>query len=125
MDSESNACTGSECPQWREHQGSILRARQREPRGQQRKAQLRSIREAVVASANAGGGFSVLGVADRKRTRSDVIHGVGDLDAAGVRRDIHDGTEPHVLVEIDELQEPDRARTLRACPGAPAPTISR
>ena len=120
MNSESDSCTGSECPQWREHQGSILRARQREPRGQQRKAQLRSIREAVVASANARGGLTVLGVADRKRTRSDVIHGVGDLDAAGLRRDIYDGTEPHVLVEIDELQEPEGRRlAVRVPPGLP------
>ena len=62
----------------------------------------------------------VLGVADRKRTRSDVIHGVGDLDAAGLRRDIYDGTEPHALVEIDELQEPEGRRlAVRMPPGLP------
>ena len=47
-------------------------------------------------------------------------HGVGDLDAAGLRRDIHDGTEPHVLVEIDELQEPEgRLLAVRVPPGLP------
>ena len=50
---------------------------------QQRKTQIRSLRETVVAFANARGGLIVLGVEDRKRTRSDAIQGVGDLVAAG------------------------------------------
>ena len=96
-----------------------------EPRGQQRKTQLRSLREAVVAFANARGGLIVLGVADRKRTRFDAIHGVGDLDAAGLRRDIYDGTEPHVLVEIDELQEPEgRLLAVRVPSGLPPHTTT-
>ena len=65
-----------------------------------------------------GGGLIVLGVANGKRTRSDAIHGVGDLDAAGLRRDIYDGTEPHVLVEIDEQQESEGRRlAVRVRPG--------
>ena len=72
-----------------------------------RKSQIRILREAAVALANARGGVLVLGVADRKRTRADAIHGVGDLDLEGLRRDIYDGTDPHILVDIEPLEEPE------------------
>ena len=93
--------------------------------GQQRKAQVRNLRESVVAFANARGGLIVLGVGDRKRTRSDAIQGVGDLVASGLRRDIYDGTEPHILVEIDELPEPEgRLFVIRVPPGLPPHTTT-
>ena len=96
-----------------------------DPRSQQRKTQLRSLRETVVAFANARGGLLVLGVADRRRTRSDAIQGVGNLVADGLRRDIYDGTEPHILVEVDELQEPEgRLLVVRVPPGLPPHTTS-
>ena len=64
-------------------------------------------------------------MADRKRTRSNAIHGVGDLDAAGLRRDIYDGTKPHVLVEIEKLQEPEGRRlAIRVPPGLPPHTAT-
>ena len=89
------------------------------------KNQVRDAREAVVAFANASGGLLVLGVADRKRTRSDAIHGVGDLDASSLRRDIYDGTEPHILVEVDELLEPEgRLLVVRVPPGLPPHTTT-
>ena len=72
-----------------------------------RKSQVRVLREAAVAIANANGGVLVLGVADRKRTRAEAIHGVGDLDPEGLRRDIYDGTDPHILVDIEPLEEPE------------------
>lgn len=71
------------------------------------KTQVGTLREAVVAMANAQGGTVVLGVADRKRTRKEAIHGVSDLDSEGLRRDIYDGTDPHVLVDIQPLDEPE------------------
>ena len=71
------------------------------------KRQIRTLREAAVAIANAHGGVLVLGVADRKRTRADAIHGVGDLDSEGLRRDIYDGTDPHILVDIESIEEPE------------------
>jgi ATP-dependent DNA helicase RecG len=71
------------------------------------KAQVRTLREAVVAIANARGGIVVLGVADRKSTRAEAIHGVGDLDTEGLRRDIYDGTDPHILVDIEPIEEPE------------------
>ena len=60
-----------------------------------------------------------------KRTRSDAIQGVGDLVAAGLRRGIYDGTEPHILVEIDELQEPEgRLLVVRVPRGLPPHTTA-
>ena len=72
-----------------------------------RKSQVRVLREAAVAMANARGGVVIVGVADRKRTRVDAIHGVGDLDMEGLRRDIYDGTDPHILVNIEAVEEPE------------------
>ena len=67
----------------------------------------------------------VLGVVDRKRPRSDAIRGVGDQDAAGFRRDFCDGTEPHVLGEVDELLEPqDRPLAVRVQAGLPPHTTT-
>ena len=96
-----------------------------DPQSQQRKTQLRSLRETVFAFVNARGGLLVLGVADRKRTRSDAIQGVGNLVADGLRRDIYDGTEPHILVEVDELQEPEgRLLVVRVPRGLPPHTTT-
>ena len=93
--------------------------------GSSRKARVREIRETVVAFANARGGLLVLGVADRKRTRAEAIHGAGSLDANGLRREIYDGTEPHILAEIYELQEPEgRVLVIRVPPGMPPHTTS-
>lgn len=66
-------------------------------------SQMRSVREEVVAFANSRGGVILLGVSDRKRTKADALHGVGALDAMELRRSIYDGTEPRILVEIDEI----------------------
>ena len=89
------------------------------------KSQVREIRETVVAFANARGGFLVLGVKDRQRTRAEAIHGVAGLDATALRRDIYDGTEPHILVEIHELREPEgRVLAIRVPPGMPPHTTS-
>lgn len=68
---------------------------------------VREVREAVVCLANARGGTIILGVSDRKRTRREAIHGVGQVDAQDLRRRIYDGTEPQILVEIEELVEPE------------------
>ena len=89
------------------------------------KSQVREIRETVVAFANARGGFLVLGVKDRRRTRAEAIHGVAGLDATALRRDIYDGTEPHILVEIHQLPEREgRVLAIRVPPGMPPHTTS-
>ncbi len=90
-----------------------------------RDRQIRELRERVVAQANAQGGVLILGVADRKRTRRDAIQGVGDLDATAVRKWVYDGTAPHILVDIEELIEPEgRLLVLRIPHGIPPHTTS-
>ena len=64
---------------------------------------LQAVKETIVAFANAEGGALVLGIADRKRSRREAIHGVGDLDISKLIRDIYDGTDPHILADVQEL----------------------
>ena len=87
--------------------------------------QIRSIRESVVAFANASGGSLILGVSDHKRTRAEAIHGVGELDIDRLRISIHDGTLPHILVYPEVFDEPEgRVVALRVLPGIPPHTTS-
>lgn len=71
------------------------------------KEQLRELREAVVSLANAKGGAVVLGIQDRMRTRKEAIAGVGDLRPDTLRKAIYDGTDPHLLVDCEEIVEPE------------------
>ena len=90
-----------------------------------RDACVREVREAVVSFANARGGTILLGIEDRKRTRREAIQGVGNLDVNDLRRRIYDGTEPHVLVDIEELIEPEgRLLVIRVPRGIPPHTTS-
>lgn len=85
----------------------------------------RALRETAVCFANAQGGTLVLGVLDRKRTRREAIQGVGRFDLSGLRRAIYDGTDPHILVEIEELVEPEGTILLIHVPkGMPPHTTS-
>lgn len=95
------------------------------PHPQALDSQVRELREAVVALANQRGGVVILGVADRKRTRKDAVQGVGGLDPDSLRRKIYDGTEPHILVEIEELVEPEgRLLVVHVPRGIPPHTTS-
>ena len=76
-------------------------------RGSAVRAQSRAIREAAVAFANAKGGTLVLGIADRKRKRCDAIVGVGRISASDLQRNIYDGTDPHITVDVEEMMEPE------------------
>lgn len=66
-----------------------------------------ALRKAVVCLANQRGGEIVVGVRDRRRTRREAIEGVGPTDTGALRRAIYDGTDPHLLVDIEELVEPE------------------
>lgn len=61
----------------------------------------------MVALANASGGWLVLGVADRKTTRSDAIQGVDDLSVDRLRLQIYEGTDPAILVDAREIDAPE------------------
>ncbi|NJL28226.1 MAG: hypothetical protein HC897_10195 [Thermoanaerobaculia bacterium] len=101
-----------ECKSWNPHPSA-------------RDSQLRELRETVVCLANQRGGVLILGVADRKRTRRDAIQGVGDLDPLELRRSVYVGTEPHILIEVEELIEPEgRLLLLRVPRGLPPHTTS-
>ena len=89
------------------------------------KALHRTLRETVVCLANARGGTIVVGVRDGVRSRREAIQGVGRYDLAGLRRAMYDGTEPHILVEIEELREPEGTLLLIHVPkGMPPHTTS-
>lgn len=85
----------------------------------------RDLREAVVCLANARGGVILLGVADRKRSRQDALHGVGQLNVDEVRRNVYGGTDPPILVEAEELVEPEaRLLAVRVPRGIPPHTTT-
>jgi ATP-dependent DNA helicase RecG len=91
-----------------------------------REASLRELRETVVCLANRLGGIVLLGIADRKRTRRDAIQGVpATLDIADLRKRVYDGTAPPILVDIEELIEPEgRLLVVRVPRGIPPHTTS-
>jgi ATP-dependent DNA helicase RecG len=91
-----------------------------DPHAEAKSSAFRQIRETVVCLANARGGVILLGVADRKKTRREAIQGVGDLDPDELRESIYGGTEPHILVDIQELAEPEgRLLAIRVPRGIP------
>lgn len=84
-----------------------------------------TLREAVVCLANARGGWIVVGVRDKAKTRREAIQGAGQCDLAGIRRAIYDGTDPHILIEVEELIEVEGRLLLIHVPrGIPPHTTS-
>ena len=89
------------------------------------KRKMQSVRETVVGFSNAQGGLLVLGVSDSQTTRRSAIHGVGDLDAANIKREIYIGTDPSILVDVAEtVEEEGRVLFIRVPPGIPPHTTS-
>lgn len=61
----------------------------------------------AVCLANQRGGCLLVGVADRTRGRRKAIVGLGDVSYAGLERQVYDATDPHILVELEELHAPE------------------
>ena len=88
-------------------------------------SQIKELRETAVSFANQRGGAIILGVADNKLTRREAIQGVGELNPADLRKKIYDGTEPHILADVEELIEPEGRLLLIYVPmGMPPHTTS-
>ncbi|MEW6074205.1 MAG: ATP-binding protein [Planctomycetota bacterium] len=106
-------------------ESEVLECKPWDPDPRRLKEQIREVREAVVALANARGGAVVLGVLERKRTRKEAITGVGNLRPEALRKAIYDGTDPHLLVDAEEIVEPEgRLLVLHVPPGIGVHTTS-
>jgi len=67
----------------------------------------RWLTKGAVCLANQRGGCVLVGVADRTKGRQKAIAGVGDVPFRGLERDIYDATDPHILIELEELHTPE------------------
>lgn len=63
--------------------------------------------KAAVCLANQRGGCLLIGIADRTRGREKAIAGIGEVPHRGLEREVYDSTDPHVLIEIEELRAPE------------------
>lgn len=60
-----------------------------------------------VCFANQRGGCLLVGIDDRVRDRTRAIVGIGDIAYRGLERDVYAATDPHILIELAELQVPE------------------
>jgi ATP-dependent DNA helicase RecG len=75
------------------------------PRG--REELKRWLVEMAVCFANQRGGCLLVGIADRTIGRDRAIVGIGNVSHRGLEREVYESTDPHVLIEIEELQIPE------------------
>jgi ATP-dependent DNA helicase RecG len=61
----------------------------------------------AVCLANQRGGCVLVGIKDGVRGRDRAIAGIGDASYRGLERDVYDTTDPHILIEVEELQTPE------------------
>src|SRR6478735_174017 len=61
----------------------------------------------AVCFANQRGGCLLVGIADRVKGRDKAIVGIGDVSFRGLERDVYSSTDPHILIEIEELTAPE------------------
>src|ERR1035437_4329872 len=80
-------------------EGQTLEFKQAKTR---REETLRDIAEAAICLANGAGGAIVLGVADRESGPGAFLG--TELDADQLRQSIHAGTNPRLLVSVEEAQ---------------------
>lgn len=63
--------------------------------------------EAAVCFANQQGGCLLVGIADRQRGRGKAIVGIDGIAYRGLERDVYAATDPHILIELEELRVPE------------------
>jgi ATP-dependent DNA helicase RecG len=61
----------------------------------------------AVCFANQRGGCLIIGVADRVKGRENAITGIGDVSYRGLEREVYSATDPHILIELEELSAPE------------------
>ncbi len=61
--------------------------------------------KAVVCLANHRGGCLLVGVEDRTRSRDRALVGIGGISYEGLTREVYDATDPHILIELEEIQD--------------------
>jgi len=61
----------------------------------------------AVCLANHRGGCLLIGIVDRTRGRKKAIRGVGGISRRGLERDVYEETDPHILIDIEELRVPE------------------
>jgi ATP-dependent DNA helicase RecG len=79
----------------------------------------------AVCLANQRGGCVLVGIADRTKGRNKAITGIGDISYRGLERDVYDATDPHILIELEELHAPEGVLLMAHIPkGIPPHTTS-
>jgi ATP-dependent DNA helicase RecG len=61
----------------------------------------------AVCFANRRGGCLLIGISDKVKGRTEAIVGVGDVSRRGLERDVYEATDPHLVIEIEELHAPE------------------
>lgn len=83
-------------------------------RSQGPKEDLKVACEYASCFANGNGGVLVLGVDDKKRGRTNAIHGVAGHDPDTFRREIYSSTRPNINAEVEEIIVPEGTGKLLA-----------
>jgi len=63
--------------------------------------------DGAVCLANQQGGCLLIGIADRVKGRKQAITGFGNVSYRGLERDVYEATDPHILIELEELEVPE------------------
>lgn len=78
-----------------------------------------------VCLANQRGGCLLIGVADRTRDRKEALTGIGEVNFHGLERDVYEATDPHILIELEELSVDEKTLLAAHIPrGIPPHTTS-
>jgi ATP-dependent DNA helicase RecG len=60
--------------------------------------------KAAVCLANHRGGCLLAGIADRTKARDRAFIGIGNVSYEGLAREVYDATDPHILIELEEIR---------------------